>query len=132
MNRNSLKPKGIVITFIGCLILCLCGLVKLADGESDRWLIEGQRHAREKRFSEALAAFDRFKLMAPGDPRSYFYSGLTLSLAGYLKEASVEIEKAARLGPDRPEYALAYADVLYQLGEKSAVAEVLEAFEKKK
>ena len=117
--------------------LCLCGFLLLtaqqgvfSTQESTRdWLAEGKKHIAEGHFSEAVAAFNQFKLTAPQDPRPYFFSGIALAEAGHLSAAAAELREAVRLDPDQPEYPVSQASVLTRLGQKNLAVKVLARFE---
>ena len=93
------------------------------------WLAEGKKHIAEGHFSEAVAAFNQFKQIAPQDTRPYFLSGLALAEAGHLSSAAAELSEAVRLDPDQPEYRLAQANVLTRLGQKNLAVKALSKFE---
>ncbi|MFB3922032.1 MAG: tetratricopeptide repeat protein [Terriglobia bacterium] len=80
--------------------------------------------------SQALDDFNRFKQIAPQDPRPYFYAGMALEKAGRLSAAALEVSEAIRLAPDRPEYHIFLADVLCRIKQKAAAADTLAILEK--
>ena len=94
------------------------------------WLAEGKKQIAQGHFSEAVAAFNQFKLTAPQDARPYFFSGIALAEAGHLSAAAAELNEATRLNPSQPEYTLSLANVLTRLGQKNLAVKALVPFEK--
>ena len=101
-------------------------------GQSEEWLKRGLQRFNEKLFSEALAAFDRFKEVAPKDPRPYFYSGMVLAGQRRFQEAASELKHAMRLAPEHAAYPLGFADVASQSGQDEAALEALDVLEQEK
>src|SRR5262245_12582857 len=100
------------------LILGLSGIVCFGasrtqtpppQGESQ--LQEGIMHLANRHLTEALAAFSRFKQIAPQDARPYFYSGVALTEASRLTAAALELSEAVRLGPQRLDYLIFQANI---------------------
>ncbi len=108
--------SGVAPGLLG-LLLALPGGIAAQTQDS---LSLGQEMVRQKRFSEALALFDKAKQAAPSDPLPYFYSGLALLEAGQLRQAGAELRGALEREPERPEYLLLYAEVLQRLGLKDS------------
>jgi len=111
---------------------CLCGLLSFTFQQSlfcqepaKDWLAEGKKQITEGHFSEAVAAFNQFKQVAPQDPQPYFYSGIALAEAGHLSAAAAELSEAVRLDPEQPEYLVSQASVLTRLGQKNLAVKSL-------
>lgn len=90
---------------------------------------EGRDHLKEGRIAQALASLDRCKEADEKNAAAYFYSGIALVAEGNPVEGLVELEQAVELDPEEAEYALALADTLSSLGQRSATVEVLGAFD---
>ncbi len=105
------------------------GMLSFQEPPKD-WLAEGKRHILERHFSEAVAAFNRFKQISPKDPRPYFFAGIALAEAGRLSAAAAELSEAVRLDPNQPEYVLSHANVLTRLGQKGLAVKALAGLEK--
>jgi Flp pilus assembly protein TadD len=99
--------------------------------EQAKILKQGKKQMAEGRFSEAIAAFNRLKQMAPLEPRAYFLSGIALVESGHLSAAAAELYEAVRLGPEQPEPVLALGNVLIRLGQKRQATRVLAGFDQK-
>jgi tetratricopeptide (TPR) repeat protein len=99
--------------------------------QPEDWLTEGKRHIAEGHFSEAVAAFNRFKQTAPQDPRPYFFSGIALAESGHFSAAAAELGEAVRLAPEQPEYLVSQANVLTRLGQKNQAVKILAKFANK-
>ncbi len=91
---------------------------------------EGIQLLGRGRFTEAVAAFNRFKQTAPQDPRPYFYSGMALAQMEELSAAALELQEAVRLDPHQPEYVVYQASVLARLKQKDAALTALALFQK--
>ncbi|PYV36433.1 MAG: hypothetical protein DMG06_30760, partial [Acidobacteria bacterium] len=96
----------------GFLLLALQRTLFCQPEPTKDWLAEGKKQIAEGHFSEAVAAFNQFKQVAPQDPRPYFFSGIALAEAGHLSSAAAELSEAVRLDPDQPEYVVSQASVL--------------------
>ncbi len=97
------------------------------QGESQ--LEEGIKHLANGRFIDAVAAFSRFKQVAPQDARPYFYSGLALTEAGRLTAAALELSEAVRLDPQRLEYLIFQANVFARLKQTAHANDALASVE---
>ena len=90
------------------ILLYLCGFSCIAfqlnlfcyQEPAKDWLAEGKQQLSEGRFTEAVAAFTKYKRLAPEDPRPYFLSGLALAEADNLSEAASRIRRG--VSPTRP------------------------------
>jgi len=92
-------------------------------------LQKGTQLVQEGRFPEAVELLREYRVGAPSDPRSYFYSGMAQMEMGNLTQASSEIAEAVRLAPEKPEYRILQANILVRLGHKTLALQALEPFE---
>src|SRR5688572_682536 len=125
MNKRFLGALCISAVFLLPVVSASPALSQIENG-----IAQGKLFVKEGRYAEAVALFDQVKQAAADDPRSYFYSGIALIGAGHLHEAVVELRKATEKNAAEPEYALAYAETLSQLGETTAAVDVLSRFTK--
>jgi tetratricopeptide (TPR) repeat protein len=126
--KINLLSLGAVLSL--CAALISFGAPQANEARTDDLLEPGIKLVSEARFTEAVAAFNRFKQTAPQDPRPYFYSGMALAEAGRLGAAASELQEAVRLAPDRPEYCVFQAHVFVHLKHKAEAAKTLAILEK--
>ncbi len=123
---------GSSLSFFALLRILLLSLSTLSGSpylRAQDCVTEGKDHLKEGRDAEALATFDRCKQANEKDADAYFYSGIALMAGGNPVEALVELEQATDLDPEEAEYALALADALSGLGQRTAALEVLGLFD---
>src|SRR5262247_3178650 len=82
-----------------------------AQSQPNEDLDKGRKLLAEGRFTEALAAFNRYKQASPADARAYFHAGMALAEAGRLTAAALELGEAVRLDPRHREYLILQASV---------------------
>jgi len=94
-------------------------------------LDEGIRLLGQGHFLEAVSAFNRYKQLAPADPRPYFYAGMALTETGRLSAAAMELSEAANLAPRRGEYRIFQANVFLRLKQTIPAVDALALFDNK-
>ena len=109
------------------LILFILGLY----AQSTPLLDEGIRLMGEGQFLKAVSNFNRYKQLAPADPRPYFYAGMALTEAGRLSAAAMELSEAASLDPRRGEYRIFQANVLLRLKQTIPAVDAMALFDNK-
>ncbi len=120
MKGKRQKAKGVAGT---AFLLVAFSLLAVAQTEKD--LDEGRKLLAEGHFTEAVAAFNRHKQIAPADARAYFYSGLALAEAGRPGDAALELGEAVRLDPQHPQYRVLQASVLARLKQSQPANDTL-------
>jgi tetratricopeptide (TPR) repeat protein len=121
----------LLFAWILFLVAPAAAVVQDERSEQMKILEEGKKHIAAGHFPEAIAAFDRLKQMAPLEPQAYFFLGIAFAESGHLNAAAAELSEAVRLGPEKPEHALALGNVLTRLGQKRAAIRVLAVFDQR-
>ena len=99
--------------------------------QSTNLLDEGIRLLGQGHFLEAVSSLNRYKQLAPADPRPYFYAGMALAEAGRLSAAAMELSEAASMDPRRGEYRIFQANVFLRLKQTIPAVEALSLFDNK-
>ncbi len=84
-------------------------------------------HRQKGREDEAEKVLRQGVTLAPGDPGIHHALGLTLVRQKRMREAILELQKAATLPPERAHYVYVYAVALDSLGQTDRALEVLAA-----
>lgn len=110
-----------------CLLIFLFGMTAALSFQSaDTALQKGSQMVQEGRFQEAVELLREYRIEAPSDPRSYFYSAMAQMELANLTQASSEIAEAVRLAPEKLEYRILQANILVRLQHKTLALQALE------